>query len=82
MSKKAVKEAKAGRVEFRVDSSGIVHVPAGKVSFGEKKLLNNLNVLMDAVKNAKPASVKGVYIQKITITTTMGPGIRVDTATI
>ncbi len=75
---KAVEEAKAGRVEFRVDSTGIVHLGIGKVSFGDKKLADNANAVMASVRAAKPASVKGNYIKTMYITTTMGPSIKVS----
>jgi large subunit ribosomal protein L1 len=75
---KAVKEAKAGRVEYRVDSTGIVHMGIGKVSFGTEKLNENARAVLTSVKNNKPASVKGVYIKAIHMATTMGPSISVD----
>lgn len=75
---RVVHESKAGRVEFRVDKTSNLHVPVGKVSFDEKKLFENLAALMEAVKKARPASTKGVYIRRVTLTTTMGPGIRID----
>lgn len=75
---KAVKEAKAGRVEYRVDSTGIVHLAIGKVSFGQKKLLENAQALLASIKSNKPASVKGIYVKSIHATTTMGPGIIID----
>lgn len=74
---KAVQEAKAGRVEYRVDSTGIVHLSVGKVSFGGAKLLENANAVLTSIKNAKPASVKGTYVKAIHVTTTMGPSITV-----
>ncbi len=74
---KAVTQAKAGRVEYRVDSTGIVHLGAGKVSFGEDKLLQNVQAIFASIKANKPASLKGLYVKRITITTTMGPGIKV-----
>ena len=77
---KAVTEAKAGRVEFRVDSTGIIHLGIGKVSFGGKRLLENATAVMTSVKNAKPTSVKGTYIKAVHATTTMGPSIKVSTA--
>jgi large subunit ribosomal protein L1 len=77
---RVVNEAKAGRVEFRVDKTANLHVPIGKVSFDEKKLYENLAALMEAVKKAKPASAKGTYIRRITLTSTMAPGIKVDPA--
>ena len=77
---KAVSEAKAGRVEYRVDSSGIVHMGIGKVSFGPEKLLKNAQAVMTSLKGNKPQSVKGNYIKAIHLTTTMGPSILVDIA--
>lgn len=74
---KAVKEAKAGRIEFRVDSTGIVHVAVGKVSFGTEKLQNNAKTVFSSLRNAKPASVKGTYVKTIFVTTSMGPSIKV-----
>jgi large subunit ribosomal protein L1 len=74
---KAVTEAKAGRVEYRVDSTGIVHLGVGKVSFGTAKLTDNIRAVFTSIKNNKPASVKGTYIKSIHITTTMGPSISV-----
>lgn len=75
---RAIREAKAGRVEFRVDKTGNLHVPIGKAGFTEDQLFDNFSALMNAVVKAKPASAKGVYIKKIVVTATMGPGIRVD----
>jgi len=75
---RAVEEAKAGRVEFRLDKTANVHVPIGKASFDEIKLFENLSALMEAIKKAKPSGAKGNYIKRITVTTTMGPGIKVD----
>jgi large subunit ribosomal protein L1 len=75
---KAVKEAKAGRVEFRLDKTANLHVVIGKASFTEKALYENFATLMDAVKRARPAVVKGTYLRKVVMTTTMGPGVRVD----
>jgi large subunit ribosomal protein L1 len=75
---RSVEEAKAGRVEFRLDKTANVHVPIGKASFDEKKLFENLSALMEAIKKAKPSGAKGNYIKHITVTTTMGPGIKVD----
>ncbi|MFZ1324212.1 MAG: 50S ribosomal protein L1 [Candidatus Saccharimonadales bacterium] len=74
---KAVAQAKAGRVEYRVDSTGIVHLGIGKVSFGSSKLLENAQTVLASVKAAKPSSIKGNYVRNITISTTMGPGIKV-----
>jgi len=75
---RVINELKAGRVEFRVDRTSNLHVPLGKVSFETKKLYDNLATVMDAVMRAKPASAKGIYIRKVTLTSTMGPGINVD----
>jgi large subunit ribosomal protein L1 len=77
---KAVEQAKAGRVEYRVDSTGIVHLGIGKVSFGSAKLLANAQAVFASVKANKPASIKGNYVKVITVSTTMGPGIRVLTS--
>lgn len=76
---KAVAEAKAGRVEFRVDSTGIVHLSVGKVSFGGARLLENASAVMASIRSAKPASVKGNYVKAVHLTTTMGPSITVST---
>ena len=73
-----VREAKAGRVEFRVDKTGNLHVPIGKVSFTEDQLTDNMSALMQAVMKARPASAKGIYLKKVVVTSTMGPGVRVD----
>ena len=75
---KAVKEIKAGKVEYRLDKSNIVHVIIGKASFGVEKLTENFNVLMDALIKAKPAAAKGTYVKSVALSSTMGPGIRVD----
>jgi large subunit ribosomal protein L1 len=80
--KGAVEKAKAGQVEFRAEKSGIVHAGLGKLSFGEAKLLENFKAFMDAVVKAKPASAKGVYLKKISLSTTQGVGLRVDAASI
>lgn len=74
----AVKEAKAGRVEFRVDKAGVVHAPLGKVSFGTDKVVDNFMSLMDQIVRLKPASARGNYIKAVTISTTMGPGFKID----
>lgn len=74
----AIKEIKAGKVEYRTDKSNIIHVPVGKVSFGEEKIAENINALMQAILKAKPASSKGKYIRSLTIASTMGPGIKVN----
>ena len=75
---KAVREIKSGKVEFRVDKGGIVHAPIGKASFGQEKLVENANALLSALLRAKPAAAKGNYVRSITISTTMGPGVKVD----
>lgn len=75
---KAVKEVKAGKIEFRVDKTGIVHAPIGKKSFGVDKLIDNFSTLMDAIIKAKPASAKGQYIKSVVISSTMGPGIKIN----
>lgn len=75
---KAVQQAKAGRVEYRVDSTGIVHLGVGKISFGTDKLLANAQAVFASVKNNKPSSIKGSYVKAITISSTMGPGIKVQ----
>lgn len=77
--KKAVDELRAGRVEFRVDKAGIVHVPIGKASFDADKLAGNANAVIDALMKAKPSTAKGTYLKKICISSTMSPGVRVDT---
>jgi large subunit ribosomal protein L1 len=77
---KAVKESKAGKVEFRVDKAGIVHCPIGKINFDAPKLAENAHALIGAVVKAKPAAAKGKYVKKITLTSTMGPAITVDVA--
>jgi large subunit ribosomal protein L1 len=77
---KTVKEMKAGRVEFRVDKAGNLHIPVGKISFGKEKLLENVNSLLDAIMRLKPPSSKGTYVKGIAICTTMSPGIKIDPA--
>ncbi len=77
---KAVSQAKAGRVEYRVDSTGIVHLAVGKVSFGPEKLKENVDAVFASIKNAKPSSIKGNYVKSIHITTTMGPSIKLATS--
>jgi large subunit ribosomal protein L1 len=79
---RAVREAKAGKVEFRVEKAGIVHVPVGKASFDVKRLTDNVNAILDTVMRAKPATAKGTYLKGVSMSTTMGPGIRLDTAAI
>ncbi len=75
---RAIKEIKAGKVEFRLDKTGIIHSPVGKISFSAQQLAGNAQALLAAVIKAKPAAAKGKYIQKITLTSTMGPGILID----
>ena len=75
---KAVKEIKAGKVEYRLDKTAIIHCPVGKVSFGAQKLGENLQVLMDAINKAKPAAAKGTYVRSLYISTTMGPSVRIN----
>jgi large subunit ribosomal protein L1 len=75
---RAVREVKAGRVEFKVDKGGIIHVPFGKASFGPDQLVENLAALVDAVNRARPSAAKGQYFRNLTVAATMGPGIRVD----
>ena len=77
---KAVNDARQGRVEFRLDRTALIHVPIGKVSFEQDKLLENMATLVDAIVKAKPAGAKGVYIRSISLATTMGPGIRLELA--
>jgi large subunit ribosomal protein L1 len=77
---RAVKEIKAGKVEFRLDKTGIIHSPVGKISFGAEQLAGNAQALLAAVVKAKPAGAKGKYVQKVTLTSTMGPGIPIDHA--
>jgi large subunit ribosomal protein L1 len=76
---KAVTEQKAGKVEYRTEKTGIIHVPIGKVSFDETKIRQNLNAIVNAIVKAKPASSKGTYLKSLTLSTTMGPGIKIDT---
>jgi len=78
---KAVREIKAGKVEYRVEKAGIVHVPIGKRSFGYEKLLDNANMVLSSLVRAKPSAAKGTYLRSIAIATTMGPGIKVDPLT-
>jgi large subunit ribosomal protein L1 len=75
---KAVKDVKLGKVEYRVDKTSIIHCPIGKASFGEEKIIENYNALMEAIAKARPASLKGLYIKSVTLASTMGPGIRVN----
>ena len=75
---KAINETKAGKVEYRVDKTAIIHCPIGKKSFGEAKIAENFTTLMDAIVKAKPAAAKGVYVKSVTLASTMGPGIKVN----
>ena len=77
---RAIKEIKAGKVEFRLDKTGIIHSPVGKISFTAQQLAENAQALLAAIMKAKPAAAKGKYIKKITLTSTMGPGILIDYA--
>lgn len=74
---KAINETKAGKVEYRVDKTAIIHCPIGKKSFGEQKISENFQTLMDAIVKAKPAAAKGIYVRSVTLASTMGPGIKV-----
>jgi large subunit ribosomal protein L1 len=79
---RAIQEIRAGKVEYRVEKAGIVHVPVGKVSFDENKLLDNAKAVLESIMKAKPSSSKGKYLKNVTISTTMGPGIKMDLAVI
>ena len=76
----AVKELKAGRVDFKVDKAGVLHAPLGKVSFGPEKILGNLKALVETVNRLKPSAAKGTYMKNMAVSTTMGPGFKVDMA--
>lgn len=75
---KAVKDVKAGKIEYRTDKAGIIHAPIGKVSFDPEKLADNLHTLIDALVRAKPAAAKGTYLKSITVSSTMGPGVKIN----
>ena len=75
---KAIKEVKAGKVEYRLDKTAIIHCPIGKKSFGKEKLVENFTALMDAIIKAKPAAAKGQYVKSVVIASTMGPGVKVS----
>ena len=75
---RAVSEVKAGKVEYRLDKTAIIHCPIGKKSFGNQKILENFNALMDAIVKAKPAAAKGQYIKSVSLSSTMGPGVKVN----
>ena len=79
---KAIQELKAGKVEFRVDKAGIVHAPLGKVSFGPEKILDNLRALIEVLQKVKPSSAKGAYFRGIAVSTTMGPGVKIDSTSL
>ena len=79
---KAIDEIKAGKVEYRLDKTNIIHVPVGKVSFGAEKLSENFAALMDAIVKAKPAAAKGQYLRSVTVASTMGPGVKINPAKI
>jgi large subunit ribosomal protein L1 len=79
---KAIKDIRAGKVEYRVEKAGIVHVPVGKASFEENKLIDNARAVLESILKAKPSSSKGKYLRSAAVSTTMGPGIRMDTAQI
>jgi large subunit ribosomal protein L1 len=75
---RAVREHKAGKLEYRVDKAGTIHLAIGKISFDAPKLVDNIQALLEAIVRAKPATSKGTYLKKISLSTTMGPGIRID----
>ena len=75
---KAIEETKAGKVEYRLDKTNIIHVPIGKASFGPEKLADNFNALLGAIIKAKPAAAKGQYLRSVTVASTMGPGVKVN----
>ncbi len=77
---KAIEDIKAGKIEYRLDKTNIIHVPVGKASFTEEQLADNFQTLMDAINKAKPAAVKGQFLKSVTLTSTMGPGIKINTA--
>ena len=77
---KAINDIKAGKIEYRLDKTNIIHCPVGKVSFGPEKLRENFETLMNAIVKAKPAAAKGQYLKSVTVTSTMGPGVKVNTA--
>ena len=79
---KLIKDIKAGKIEYRVDKTGIVHVPIGKKSFGEEKIAENFRAIMDALIKAKPAAAKGQYLKSVVISSSMGPGVKVNTNSI
>jgi large subunit ribosomal protein L1 len=79
---RAVNELKAGKIDFRVEKAGIVHVPVGKVSFGVEKLVQNVTAFLETIIRIKPSTSKGTYLKGVAISTTMGPGVKVDTGSL
>ena len=79
---RAVNELKAGKIDFRVEKAGIVHAPMGKVSFGAEKIVQNVTAFLETIMRLKPTSSKGTYLKTMAISTTMGPGIKIDTASL
>lgn len=79
---KAINDIKAGKIEYRLDKTNIVHVPVGKTSFSDEKLQENFSAVMDAIIKAKPSAVKGQYLRSVTLASTMGPGVKVNVAKI
>jgi large subunit ribosomal protein L1 len=79
---KAIKDIRAGKVEYRVEKAGIVHVPVGKASFEENKLVDNAKAVLESILKAKPSSSKGKYLRSASVSATMGPGVKIDTAAI
>ncbi|MBQ8041459.1 MAG: 50S ribosomal protein L1, partial [Lachnospiraceae bacterium] len=77
---KAIADIKAGKIEYRLDKTNIIHCPLGKVSFSEEQLQDNYNALMDAIQKAKPSALKGQYLRSVSLATTMGPGVKISTA--
>ena len=77
---KAINDIKAGKIEYRLDKNNIVHAPIGKASFDEQKLTDNFQTLIDAIMKAKPSAVKGAYLKSVTLTSTMGPGVKLNVA--
>ena len=76
---RALKEIKAGKIEYRLDKSNIIHVPVGKVSFTEEQLTENFNAVMGAIIKARPAAVKGAFLKSVVVSSTMGPGVKINT---
>ena len=80
MLARAINELKAGKIDFRVEKAGIVHAPMGKVSFGVEKIVQNISAFLETIMRLKPSSSKGTYLKGIAISTTMGPGVKIDAA--